>query len=140
MNKYIITSPHFAGQVEVTYMEGELSVLDFRQSSIKGSHKKSFKDKIATNEEGLGGCFEKSSVEILKGEVEITIEMFWDKYKKKVNIKRCRPLWDRLSPTQKVKAFIGIDKYFRHLAKTNSLQYKIDPENYLRDERWEDEY
>ena len=141
MNKYIITSPHFSGQVEATYIESELVLLDFRQSNIKGSFKNAFKSKLAVNEDGIGGCFDAKSVEIIKSEVEVSFEMFWDKYKKKVNQKRCIPLWNKLSKTDKVKAYLGIDKYFKWLGRPdNQWRSKLDPETYLRDRRWEDEY
>lgn len=138
MNKYIITSAFFQGEIEAVYIDKALAVLDFTQCRMSNAAKADFKAKLAVNEDALGGCFKAGTVEIIKGDVEITFEMFWNKYAKKRNPKRCRPLWDKLSKAKKVEAFLGIDRYDKFLKK-ETWRVKMDPENYLRDERWLDE-
>lgn len=140
MHKYIITSQHFTGEVEALYIDSTLSFIDFRQSSMPSAYIHSLLSKIAVDENNIGACFNPGTMEIVKGDVELTFDMFWNKYSKKVNKKRCQPLWNKLSKPKQVNAYLGIDKYNRHLARNGNTQYKLDPENYLRDERWEDEY
>lgn len=76
---------------------------------------------------------------VVEEDVTITFDEFWEAYKKKINRKRCVPLWNKLSEQKKFAAFRGIQKYEQYLKK-ESWRGKLDPENYLRDEIWESEF
>jgi hypothetical protein len=65
--------------------------------------------------------------------------MFWQRYDKKINRKRCEPLWEKLSKPKQVAAWAGIDAYNKFL-QANSWRKKADPETYLRNEMWENEW
>lgn len=66
--------------------------------------------------------------------------MFWKAYDVKVNKKRCIPIWDKLTKTQQVKAWAGIKKYDSYLKSLKWSRPKADPDTYLRQEYWENEY
>jgi hypothetical protein len=65
--------------------------------------------------------------------------MFWQLYDKKINRKRCEPLWDKLSKNKQVAAWAGINAYNKFL-QANSWRKKADPESYLKNEMWENEW
>lgn len=81
---------------------------------------------------------------VVQADYEMTFDMFWNQYGKvfpgkKVNKNRCVPLWEKLSKTEQVKAYHGIDAY-RKGAEKNGRNFFIDPERYLRDKTWQNEY
>lgn len=77
--------------------------------------------------------------EAIESTIVYNFEDFWLAYGKKINKKRCLPLWNKLSDSKKSKAVNGINKYNSFLAK-EAWRTKADPENYLRNEMWENEW
>ena len=80
-----------------------------------------------------------TSLTIVSVDYVITYEQFWNAYDNKVNNKRALALWDKLSHVDKVAAFVGIKIYNRHLQK-NPWKTKADPDTYLRNRSWENNY
>jgi hypothetical protein len=99
-----------------------------------------FKDAIPVTVETLmtGNAFSKATT-IVEADFTITFEMFWQRYDKKINRKRCEPLWNKLSKTKQVTAWAGIEAYNKFL-QGNSWRVKADPETYLRNEMFENEW
>jgi hypothetical protein len=85
-----------------------------------------------------GNAFSKNTT-VVEVDFVITFEMFWQRYDKKINRKRCEPLWEKLSKPKQVAAWAGIDAYNKFL-QANSWRKKADPETYLRNEMWENEW
>ena len=79
------------------------------------------------------------NVTITEGEIIIYFKQFWAKYNRKINKARCEPLWSKLTNSEQLKAYTGIDKYIAYLKK-ESWRNKLDPENYLKNKTWENEY
>ena len=61
---------------------------------------------------------------------EVTFDMFWNEYAKKVNRMRCEKLWDKMSEANQRLAFKSIKSYNRCIERTN--RFKQDPDTYLR--------
>lgn len=143
MRRLILTSPVITGQVEIIYNDNELiEVIDFSKTAPTAAGVRKgllerlarfpqFADaeQIVTGTQGI----------LVEADLEVTFDMFWKKYDKKINKARAIKLWDKLSKTDQVKAYYGIDAYDKYLQK-ESWRSKADPENYLRNRYWENEY
>jgi hypothetical protein len=142
MRRFIITnSGRFNGTIELLYNDkGTLCLIDMRNADICEQTQKLFLHKIPSTELSLvkGEGFGKDT-EIVEVDIEITFEMFWNTYAKKINRKRCEQLWNKLSQEKQVKAIHGIHAYNKYLSK-ESWRNKLDPDTYLRNESWENEW
>ena len=141
MKRYLVTNPNFVGSVELIYSpNGMLKKIDFENCIMSEIQVHYFKEKVPSNlnTETVADVFSKETVVIMVA-IDITFEMFWDAYKKKINLKRARPLWDKLSAAEQVQAFLGVALYDKYLKK-ESWRSKADPETYLRNKYYENEY
>jgi hypothetical protein len=140
MRRFLITSPAFNGQAEVVYnKDGLLCTIDTRNAEMPIKTIEAFKLKIPVVLVNLQEVFANSKATIIEADFEVTFEMFWNKYDRKINRKRCMPLWDKLSKPDQVQAYYGIDAYDKYLKK-ESWRSKCDPDKYLRDRYWENEW
>jgi len=76
----------------------------------------------------------------IKGKLEeipadLSFNAFWEKYKKKVNKKRCEPLWAKISDSERMLCLMSIKSYENYLKRTGRA--KLDPENFLKRNSWE---
>lgn len=79
----------------------------------------------------------KKSFEILKGEIDLSFESFWNTYNYKHGKKmQTQKIWAKLSKKDKINAIIGISKYENHLREYNG-QAKAYPSTYLNQRYWE---
>jgi hypothetical protein len=141
MRRFIISSNKFKGQVELVYNSaGVICIIDMFQAVIDTEMVLRFKDAIPVTVENLlaGNAFSKATT-IVETDFTITFEMFWQQYDKKINRKRCEPLWNKLSKNKQVTAWAGIDAYNKFL-QLNSWRKKADPETYLRNEMFDNEW
>lgn len=139
MRKFIITSQKVQGQIELSYQNESLSIIDFSMAIMTDQQKEVFKSRCPLRLEQLATFVEELKLMCVESAVEISFEMFWDKYGYKVDKKRSKAIWDKLSQNEKVKAFYGVDKYKRSLKRTD-WRTQMEPKTYLRNERWEDEW
>ena len=135
-----ITSEKYDGIVELLYDDnGLLQKLNFGNSSLRFDGVMKMKNIIPSQVAQLAEVFKDTTVTIVEAAYEITFEMWWTKYDKKINRKRCEQLWNKLSKPDQVKAYFGIDAYNKYL-KREGWRTKADPETYLRNEYWCNEY
>lgn len=136
MKKFIITSEGFAGEVHIVYNNSVLMLLDLSQAELNPEQVHYFKEKSPTMyfPDSFGQHFS-SKLTIVEASFEVTFEMFWAKYAHKINRDRCVKLWDKMSITDRIKAYFGITPYFAYLGRTG-FRNKKDPENYLRNKMW----
>jgi hypothetical protein len=140
MRLFQITSPGFTGYAELVYDDkGVIQIIDFSNAEMNDMQMLQFKDRITIQVNNLASGFKNTRVTIVEKDYEVTFEQFWKKYNKKINKKRTQPLWDRLSKADQVKAYTGITPYDKYLAQ-EKWRPKADPEKYLRDRYWENEY
>lgn len=151
MKRFLLTAPSFTGAAILVYNEeGVLVALDLRQTNLTGKWAVWFYRNIPvyfdgnneTGEIGLEAFLNgRKGAKAVQEDVEITFEMFWEKYGKKINKKRCLPLWNKLTKAKQVAAYYGIWPYDRYLAGAGGWgRTKLDPENYLRNESWDNEW
>jgi len=137
MRQFNITFPGIPGHIIVVYNNDSLDVIDFRNCTISSLSKVKFKEQIPVDLKALETAFKNAT--IVEAEVAVSFEMFWNVYNKKINKIRCTPLWNKLSKTEQVAAFMGVKKYDRYLQREN-WRTKADPESYLRNRMWENEW
>jgi len=70
--------------------------------------------------------------------IDITFASFWERYNRKINRKRCEPLYDKLDEGEKVKCIMAIKQY-DFFVQLHS-RAKMDPENWLKRYGWETEW
>lgn len=142
MRKFLITNPkRFSGAAEIYYNEqGALCKIDLMQANMVDEVAHHFKMAIPVTLSKLlsGTCFSADTVLVEAG-YEVSFEMFWDAYKKKIHPGRCRQVWDRLTKTERVQAYHHIAAYNKYLQK-ETWRSKADPITYLRAKYWENEY
>lgn len=151
MKRFLVTAPTYKGEAVLVYDESSILVcIDITQIEPRSTFSRFFFDnvpryfhgyekesgeKVMGLEEWLEG---KKDVRIIQEDFEISFKEFWELYNKKINKLRCEPLWKKLNKDKKLKAYYGIKVYDRFLA--TSYRNKADPENYLRNEMWENEW
>ncbi len=140
MRKFLITSPHFRGTAEILYREdGVLVKIDLSQCEMNIGITDAFKKKVPAHLNDIETAFKDTKATVIEADFEVTFEMFWNAYNKKINRKRCEPIWNKLSKPKQVKAYYGIKQYDKYL-KVESWRQKADPDTYLRNETFENEY
>lgn len=139
MNRYHITSKKFTGTIEVWY-SATLLKIDLTQATLTIDDITGFKRVLpATQEAFLKGEWCSLDTVVVQMDFEVTFDMFWSAYDKKINKARAMPIFQKLSKTEQVKALMGIKAYDKYLTK-EKWRTKADPENYLRNKTWENEY
>jgi hypothetical protein len=135
MKQLIMTSPKFSGEITVLYgTDDQLIMIDMQQAELKASQVKAFKEAIPVFLSDEMPELFKSFTIIKKG------YMFWDAYNKKRNRDRAEKLWDKMSEVNKAKAYLGLNLYNRYCELNVSWYNKLDPENYLRNQSWNNEW
>lgn len=141
MNRYIITSSKFTGEIHVLYgLDEKLLFIDFMKADLNDEQKVYFKEKLPVNfSENFGGAFGKSDLTVIKEGFKVTFEQWWNRYNMKHNRLRAEKLWNKLSVGDHVNAYFKLVMYERHLA-LNPWKTKADPDTYLRNRYWESEW
>ena len=84
-----------------------------------------------------------SLASVIKGELkelppDLSFEVFWDAYDKKVHRKRAEPIYKKLSEADRLKAITEIKPYQKACQRTN--RGIADPEKYLRSAYYETDW
>lgn len=138
MTRYILTSNKFSGQILLSFNHrGTISQIDMINAELDAHDTANFLRSVPLLESNLPTAFS-SAVTIVQDNFKVTFEEFWHAYNHKINKKRCIPIWDKMSLSQQVKAFYGVREYDKFLARAKRI--KCDPERYLRDEMFENEW
>lgn len=146
MEKLIITHKNFQGEIIAIYgEENELLAIDFTQADLSLEQRRYFTNRMPPEygknfidhfRNSAGEC----TLIVVPEKHEITFEMFWSRYGVKHNRIRCEKIWDRMSKSDKVKAYYGITAYFKFLERQPFNRQKLDPENYLKNKIWNNEW
>lgn len=140
MKKYLINNPEFTGSAELWYnQEGRLIRIDVADTNMRPKHVEFIKRIAPVHEKDMQPSLFSSQTTIIEADVEITFEQFWATYNHKINKARCEPLWNKLSKADKVLAYVAIKRYKKYLRETG-YRAIADPEKYLRNKYWENEY
>ncbi|MBI9055490.1 MAG: hypothetical protein JEY96_16830 [Bacteroidales bacterium] len=132
-----LTSDNFEGFVEFEFnKDGYLTRYDTENATMSKEHLvfllKRFPRHIDQAEELMSKSDTATFTEIVS---EVTFEMFWNKYNEKVNSSRKRALqkWNRMSKSDRIKAYQYINKYFMSIPYGTRKKYA---ETYLNAELW----
>ena len=140
MRRFLITSPNYTGQAEVIFNDaGTLCRLDVTDTNMPATMVQAFKNRLCSHVGQLPETFAGTAATVIEAAFEVTFDMFWKKYNKKINKARCMILWTKLDKTMQVLAYMGIDAYDKFLKK-EGWRNKADAETYLRNKSWENEY
>ncbi len=146
MEKLIITHKNFQGEIIAIYgEENELLTIDFTKASLSLDQRRYFTSRMPAQRsknflEHFANSKGETTLCVVGERHEISFEMFWDKYAQKYNKIRCEKVWARMSKTDRVKAYYGIDAYFKFLKLQPFDRKKQDPENYLKNQTWTNEW
>lgn len=139
MKRFLISNPLFTGQAEVVFNDlGILCLLDVSNTNMTEKQVGYFKRQLPVKVDELQYAFN-SQTAIVEGSFEVNFDQFWKKYNKKINRSRCLLIWDKMDTSMQVKAYFGVEPYLRYLKKTE-WRAQADPEKYLRNKFWENEY
>lgn len=140
MRRFLITSPNFTGQAEIVFTaEGTLCRIDLTDTDMQPGMVKGFKDHMCVHVDLLADTFKGTQATVVEADFEVSFDAWWKKYNKKINKSRCMLLWAKMDKSMQVLAYMGIDGYDKYLKK-ESWRSKADPETYLRNRYWENEY
>lgn len=114
-------------------------MIDAMQATLTHGQLKKFLDTAQTDLADISKWFEGTAAKVIEVPLEVTFEMFWNMYGKKINRIRAVKLWDKLSTAERMNAILGISKYNNYLQR-ESWRSKADPETYLSGKYWENEY
>lgn len=127
--KYQITSTRFSGNL-IVGLTGDILTLIENNSSCS-------KERIESILLFLGkGRTLKELAQWISGKVDLiptdlSFDVFWNDYDKKVNRKRCEPIWKSLNDAERIECLMNVQKYHAFLQR-NPQRSKLDPENYLK--------
>lgn len=139
MRRFIITSPSFTGEAELIYKDdGMLASIVLTNAGMNRAITSSFKNFAPEHISDIEK-FKTTQATVIEESFEISFDMFWEKYDQKHNKQRVLQLWEKLSKAAQVKAYYGIDAYNKHLQK-NTWKSKADPDTYLRNRLFENEW
>lgn len=139
MRRFLFTSEKYTGTAELWYStEGALTHLLLGDSNMTRKQRQVYKDRAPVDVENVEPFVRALNLVCVEADFTATFDMFWAGYNKKINKVRCLPLWNKLSKTDQVKAWAGIKNYDKFLKRDG--RFKCDPENYLRNKMWENEY
>lgn len=136
IEKVSITAPNHGGYVELIYFDGIL--VSYNSINITGNFRKWYLKHIPVNLNDLNEfalTYKPNRIQVLYCDVEF--EVFWEQYNNKINAKRCIPIWKKIGRKKRLLAHYRIWEYDYYLSQKGIA--KLNPENYLKDERFNDE-
>lgn len=141
MKKYILTSDKFTGEVTFGFdAAGFLVHFDNQAEFTEQQHEWLLSDHRFPKT--LAWLF--ALQKVVKGEItevpeDLSFDVFWERYGRKINRKRCEPMWRKMSDVDKMAAIANIKPYEQYLERTG-YRGKADPENYLKREYFATEW
>lgn len=139
MKKYQLTSKGFEGAVVFGYRDGWLVYYENETDmDLKGLQWIS--RHFPVEESHLGWLQDQVKSGVIKQvPMDLSFDVFWEAYGKKINKKRCEPLWAKLKDSDRLACIESIKPYEGFLRR-HTGRAKKDPENYLKDRMWENNW
>lgn len=135
----LLMSSKFEGEVELKYDERGLLARFENRASMTDEMVRTFYNNFPVSRSVLTEMVAKSkTLRIKEVPIDTSFEAFWQKYDKKINKKRCEPLYDKLGERERVKCIMQIRQYDYFLGLYNRV--KMDPESWLRRCGWETDW
>jgi hypothetical protein len=132
IEKYILTSPSFKGNAVFGFSGGFLSYFE-NESEMNEEQLRWLYGHFPFTLENLVAIQSKIKGRLEQVPTDLGFDVFWDSYDKKVNRKRCEPLWKKLTDAERITCLRSIAAYNSYLKRVG-FRAKMDPENYLKRE------
>lgn len=133
MRTYILTSLNTQGQIEFAFDEDDFLIGYKYEAIMTEAQRIGILRKMPLTRAALEDLEKLSpNIIITERDQDLSFDAFWNAYDKKINRKRCEPLWAKLKDADKVACLASIKPYKRYLHRTNFRAQK-DPDGYLRD-------
>lgn len=140
MKHYILTSSKFAGSVQYKYCDEGFLVWFQYDAAMSDAQRIYTLQKMPLTLQGFQDLMGTSkTVKIEEVMPDLSFDAFWNAYDKKINRKRCEPLWNKLKDHERMQCLKSIPQYVKYLTRTN-YRAKKDPDGYLRDRLFETEW
>lgn len=141
MRQFKIYNPAYKGEIEVLYDGVKLLRFDCSNAiDIAPETIASFKKALpARLHDFLNSPWSSNATKIVEADYEASFADFWAAYNKKINKIRAEKIYTGMGKLDKILALQGIKKYDAFL-KEQKWRAKADPETYLRNKMWENEY
>ena len=134
----MISSSKYTGEVEVIYSDS-FEAIDFSKTNMTVEGRQWMLRRIPMYADGLQQMIAGTGAVIIEEDVVVHFEDWWKLYNRKINKERAIKLWGKLNDGEKQMAWLGTLKYNRYLNK-NLWQNKADPETFIRNKYWNNEY
>lgn len=141
MRKFLITSNRFNGTAAIIYNSSEvLCKIDCSDTDMNADTISKFKRMVPATITDLQtpGWISEGTTVVETG-YRISFDAFWQRYNKKINKARCIPLYEKLNDADTIACYNGIKAYDKFLLEIKVRQ-KLDPENWIKQRAWENEY
>jgi hypothetical protein len=140
VNKYIITSAEYEGEVVFGYHPTSKLLYGFYvKAELTAEQHLFFMQHMKPVEDEFKQHFANSNMQVKQIPPDLSFERFWSEYGYKVgNKNKAKDLWNKLSHIDKIKALEGIKIYKLWLSKRH--QDMIYAERYISQRRFENEY
>jgi hypothetical protein len=137
MKTFIATSSEFKGHIKYVFNKDNILInLDLSECEIKPEYHYWVIRNAPLTPEYLVSQYAKSkTAKIEEFNPNITFDMFWNRYDNKVNSskKRTEAKWNKMSLTERLKAFNYVNRYFMSIPAGTRKKYA---ETYLNAELW----
>lgn len=139
MKKYLLTSDSFDGNVVLGYQENDLLTLYSNDSEMTEPQRIWLLKNLPCHLSQVQHLAKQIKGKLEEMPEDISFNSFWSAYKKKINLKRCTPLFEKLSDADKLRAINAIKPYDAYLTRTK-FRGKADPDTYLRNRYFETDW
>jgi hypothetical protein len=137
MRRFLVTSPKFAGKVELIYNDGVLVKIDFTAATLTLEGIKWIKNTTPVLYENLETNYGNTSLRVAEVDFDVTFEDFRKPYPRKQNMHLAEKYWGRLTSGEQYQAFISAFEYRKYCERQKLANNFIKlPEGYLRDKLW----
>lgn len=127
--KYTLTSPKFNGNLVFGLTGDVLTLVENNTDMVK--HQMEWVLGVLAQGRKLNQLSQMIAGSLEMVPTDLSFDAFWKAYNKKINRKRCEPLWKKMSDAERVECLMNIPKYHAFL-KRFPTRGKLDPESYLR--------
>lgn len=140
MKHFILTSSQFEGSVSFKYDEAGYLVWFHYMAEMDNQKREYLLSHLPLTLSGFDYLVKKSpTAKIEEVPEDLSFEAFWNAYDMKHNRKRCEPLWNRLSESDKLRCIKSIARYNAYLKRVGWIGKK-HPDGYLSNRYFETEW
>lgn len=136
----LLTSSRFEGEIELKYDDYGILVKFENRAALDDEMMLFFMKTFPRHQDTLRAMVAASQTLRLKEvPLDTSFEAFWLKYDKKINKKRCEPLFAKLDESERIKCIMQIRQYDFFLGRYPNRS-KMDPESWLKNAGWETDW